>query len=101
MTLTATIFYDIPQLNLGLVLHQHKDIHLAAEAAAAAEAAEAAEAENGTTVDEQQQPQSEANNTMRKHLLSASRDASRSGVERNGGRSKSSKTENGKSNEDS
>ena len=98
MTLTATIFYDIPQLNLGLVLHQHKDIHLAAEAAAAAEAAEA---ENGTTVDEQQQPQSEANNTMRKHLLSASRDASRSGVERNGGRSKSSKTENGKSNEDS
>ena len=28
MTLTATVYYDIPQLNLGLVLHQHKDIHM-------------------------------------------------------------------------
>lgn len=28
MTLTATVFYDIPQLNLGTVLHQHKDIKL-------------------------------------------------------------------------
>ena len=28
MSLTATIFYDIPQLNLGLVLHQHKDIRI-------------------------------------------------------------------------
>ncbi|TRY78230.1 hypothetical protein TCAL_04248 [Tigriopus californicus] len=28
MTLTATVFYDIPQLNLGTMLHQHKDIKL-------------------------------------------------------------------------
>lgn len=28
MTLTLTVFYDIPQLNLGLHLHQHMDIHL-------------------------------------------------------------------------
>jgi len=31
MTLMATVYYDIPQLNLGNVLHQHKDIHLAGE----------------------------------------------------------------------
>ena len=28
MTLTATVFYDIPQLNLGTVLQQQKDLHL-------------------------------------------------------------------------
>ena len=28
MTLSLTVFYDIPQLNLGLHLHQHMDIHL-------------------------------------------------------------------------
>ena len=33
MTLTATVYYDIPQLNLGLVLHQHKDIHIPSETA--------------------------------------------------------------------
>ena len=31
MSLAASIFYDIPQLNLGLVLHQHKDIHMPGE----------------------------------------------------------------------
>ena len=28
MTLTLTVFYDIPQLNLGLHLHKHMDIHI-------------------------------------------------------------------------
>ena len=28
MTLTLTVFYDIPQLNLGLRLHKHMDIHI-------------------------------------------------------------------------
>ena len=28
MSLTLTVFYDIPQLNLGLHLHKHADIHL-------------------------------------------------------------------------
>ncbi len=31
MTLTATVYYDIPQLNFGNVLHQHQDIHLPGE----------------------------------------------------------------------
>lgn len=28
ITLGATVFYDIPQLNLGTVLHQQKDLRL-------------------------------------------------------------------------
>jgi hypothetical protein len=28
LTLTATVFYDIPQLNLGSALHHHMDLHV-------------------------------------------------------------------------
>ncbi len=50
MTLTATVFYDIPQLNLGTVLHQHKDIHLPCHS------------DQDTTVDESEAHQEEGAN---------------------------------------
>ena len=36
MSLTLTVFYDIPQLNLGLHLHKHADIHFREEDTTAA-----------------------------------------------------------------